>query len=73
MPMLKDTLYWPSWLRNEVKRITKKFQELEVKENLVKIEIRDVIIVAIQFGLPTVENMSLEKFKERLSEIKIRG
>jgi len=73
MPMVKDTLYWPSWLRNEVKRITKRFQELEVKENLVKIELRDVIIVAINFGLPVVESMSLEKFKERLNEIKIRG
>jgi len=71
--MVKDTLYWPSWLRNEVKRITKKFQELELKENLVKVELRDVIIVAIQFGLPLVENMPLEKFKERLNEIKIRG
>lgn len=73
MPMVKDTLYWPSWLRNEVKRITKRLQELEVKENLVKIELRDVIIVSINFGLPMVENMSLEKFKERLNEIKIRG
>ncbi|MCP8308670.1 MAG: hypothetical protein H3Z53_09315 [archaeon] len=73
MPMVKDTLYWPSWLRNEVKRITKKFQELELKENLVKVELRDVIIVAIQFGLPMVESISLEKFKERLNEIKIRG
>jgi len=71
--MVKDTLYWPSWLRNEVKRITKKFQELELKENLVKVELRDVIIVAIQFGLPMVESISLEKFKERLNEIKIRG
>ncbi|MCP8316619.1 MAG: hypothetical protein H3Z51_07145 [archaeon] len=73
MPMVKDTLYWPSWLRNEVKRITKKFQELELKENLVRVELRDVIIVSIQFGLPMVENMPLEKFKERLSEIKIKG
>jgi len=73
MPMVKDTLYWPSWLRNEVKRITKKFQELELKENLVRVEIRDVIIVSIQFGLPMLENMPLEKFKERLNEIKIKG
>lgn len=56
-----------------MKRITKRLQELEVKENLVKIELRDVIIVSINFGLPMVENMSLEKFKERLNEIKIRG
>ncbi len=68
--MVKDTLYWPSWLRNEVKRIKKKFQELELKGNLSKVEI---MIVSIQLSLLIVENTNLEKFKERLNEIKNRG
>lgn len=45
-------------------KITKSFREPEARKNSVKIDLRDAMMV---------ENMFLEKFKERLNETKIRG
>lgn len=39
---------------------------------MVKTELRDVMIVAMNLGLPMVESMSLKEFKKRLKEIKMR-
>jgi hypothetical protein len=73
MPMVRDVLYWPKNLRDEVKRVVQRFQQEELKHNLAKTDLRDVIIVCVSEALPMLEKMSLQEFKCRLNMLKGRG
>jgi len=70
MPMIRDVLYWPKHLRDRVKHVAQQFQREELKRNLAKIDLRDVIIVCVAEALPEVEKMTLEQFKERVDKLK---
>lgn len=70
--MIRDVLYWPKHLRDRVKHVAQQFQKEEVKRNLTKIGIRDVIIVCVAEALPEVEKMTLEQFKESVDKLKNR-
>jgi hypothetical protein len=73
MPMVRDVLYWPKHLRNRVKRTVHFFQKEELKRNLAKTDLRDVIIVCVSEALPTIRKMSLEDFRRRVDELKSKG
>jgi len=70
MPMVRDVLYWPKHLRDRVKQTVQLFQQQELKHNLAKTDLRDVIIVCIAEALPTVAKMPLQEFKQRADELK---
>jgi len=73
MPMVRDVLYWPKYIRNKVKQTVQTFQKEEVKRNLAKTDLRDVIIVCVAEALPTIRKMSLEDFRRRVNELKNKG
>lgn len=68
--MVRDVLYWPKHLRDHVKLVVQHFQKEELKHNLAKIDLRDVVIVCVAEALPTIEKMSLQEFKHKLNELK---
>ena len=70
MPMVRDVLYWPKHLRDRVKQTVQLFQQQELKHNLAKTDLRDVIIVCIAEALPTVARMPLQEFKQRANKLK---
>jgi len=73
MPMVRDVLYWPKHLRNKVKQTVQAFQKEELKRNLAKTDLRDVIIVCVAEALPTIRKMSLEDFRRRVNKLKNKG
>jgi len=73
MPMVRDVLYWPRNLRNKVKKTVQIFQQEELKRNLAKTDLRDVIIVCITEALPIISKMSLEDFRRRVNQLKNEG
>jgi len=73
MPMVRDVLYWPRNLRNKVKQTVQIFQQEELKRNLAKTDLRDVIIVCITEALPIISKMSLEDFRRRVNQLKNEG
>jgi len=70
MPMVRDVLYWPKHLRERVKHVVQHFQQEELKNNLAKTALRDVIIVCVAEALPIIEKMTLQEFKQKLNKIK---
>ena len=70
MPIVRDVLYWPKNLRDKVKQTVQLFQQQELKHNLAKTALRDVIIVCVAEALPTVARMSLQEFKQKANELK---
>jgi len=73
MPMVRDVLYWPRHLREKVKQAVQIFQQEELKRNLAKTDLRDVIIVCVAEALPTISKMSLEDFRRRVNQLKNEG
>lgn len=73
MLMVRDVLYWPKHLRDKVKQAVQRFQQEELKRNLAKTDMRDVIIVCIAEALPMVTKMTLQNFKKRVNELKSRS
>ncbi len=73
MPMVRDVLYWPKHLRNKVKQTVQLFQKEELKRNLAKTDLRDVIITCVAEALPTIRKMSLEDFRRKVNELKNKG
>jgi len=71
--MVRDVLYWPEHLRKKVKQIVQQFQQEELKRNVAKTDLRDVIIVCVAEAFPTIRKMSLEDFRRRVNELKTRG
>ena len=71
--MIRDVLYWPKHLRDRVKHVVQRFQQEELKRNLAETDLRDVIIVCVAEALPKVEKMTLERFKEKVNELKSKG
>jgi len=71
--MVRDVLYWPKHLRNKVKQTVQHFQQEELKRNLAKTDLRDVIIVCVAEALPAIEKMPLEEFRRRVNELKNKG
>jgi len=72
-PIVRDVLYWPKHLRNKVKQTVQHFQQEELKRNLAKTDLRDVIIVCVAEALPSIRAMSLEDFRRRVNELKNKG
>jgi hypothetical protein len=70
MPMVRDVLYWPKHLRERVKHVVQYFQQEELKNNLAKTALRDVIIVCVAEALPIIEKMTLQEFKYKLNRLK---
>lgn len=73
MSMVRDVLYWPRHLRDKVKQTVQIFQQEELKRNLAKTDLRDVIIVCVAEALPTISKMSLEDFRRRVNQLKNEG
>jgi len=73
MSMVRDVLYWPRHLRDKVKQTVQIFQQEELKRNLAKTDLRDVVIVCVAEALPTISKMSLEDFRRRVNQLKNEG
>lgn len=71
--MVRDVLYWPEHLRKKVKQIVQQFQQEELKRNIAKTDLRDVIIVCVAEALPIIRRMSLEEFRRKVDELKNKG
>ena len=71
--MVRDVLYWPEHLRKKVKQIVQQFQQEELKRNVAKTDLRDVIIVCVAEALPIIRRMSLEEFRRKVDELKNKG
>jgi len=63
MSMVRDVLYWPRHLRDKVKQTVQIFQQEELKRNLAKTDLRDVVIVCVAEALPTISKISLGDFR----------
>ncbi|RLG93024.1 hypothetical protein DRO34_01440 [Candidatus Bathyarchaeota archaeon] len=71
MPIVRDALYWPQYLRERVRLLTQHFQEEELKRNrLATVKMRDVIIVCVAEALPEVEKMPFDVFVQKLRKVK---
>jgi len=69
-PMVRDVLYWPEHLRKKVKQTVQQFQQEELKRNIAKTDLRDVIIVCVAEALPAIRRMTLEEFRRKVNELK---